>query len=157
MGVASMSVPVCITESVVVFNNALGSWRLCTQCDAEDGRRHHKLFGKPLYHVNNSTWIENAPPEWQERFGDALGRVLAHEVWHQLWSQGNSVGETRVGAPHPNKSYDGIEEEACGDSWFKNSPTVGFRSAGRGWILDQIDQLDRAQGPEKTVSIKRRP
>lgn len=156
MGVASAPSPVCITESVIAMNNLLGWWRYFTKGDRQNTRHKHKLFGKPLYAINNLHWIQNAPQEWQKWLGMSLGRLLAHEVWHQLWSQGSSVNEKKVGTPHPNKSYDGIEEEGGGHSWFKNDPTVKFGSAGRSWVLNQLVQLDKAQGPGRPIPIKRR-
>ncbi len=155
-------IPVCITEAVVSVNGALGWWHWKTR-EARRDKLEQVIGDLKTLSAKlglNAAWLrEKATPEWQKWFGLCLGRMVAHEVWHQIWSQDktiNTSGKDLYGIPHPEKSYY-LEEDGGGTYWTDRDPTQGgFGAAGRDWICDTLPRLKSLQGNHKALSIRRR-
>jgi hypothetical protein len=148
---------ICVVKAVVSLNAALGWWRYFTK---EDRKQPHKKITTSLTeHVQrgaNLTWLRKAPADWQKWFGVSLGRILAHEVWHTIWSQEPSVDKKNQGAcgvPHPY-NFD-LEANAGGSHWHKKDMSYGFGGYGKEWIHKTLEELESLQAKRPTIQINR--
>jgi hypothetical protein len=93
-------VPICVTESAVSLLSALGWWQWKTREIRKQPGKH--FTGRLQEHVlsqreTTTRWLsETASVEWQKWFGTCLGRMLAHEVWHQIWSSDSTINTEQL-------------------------------------------------------------
>ena len=163
---------ICATESVVSLQGSLGLWRLKYDLNATT-KKIIPSNPNERYDVNaNLQWLRSVPRDVKEWFGMALGRHIAHEVWHQIWSQeiqirnmlpnsaksntDNPTSGAYWGVPHLcNENYIGIECESGGSRWWKKDNNVGFSANGENWIKKAIPALKIMWEKAKLLRIKR--
>lgn len=117
----------CVSESVVALREIFGNWALWTK--------------QPQDFKLNS--LEKAPKQLQESFGMAIGKVIAHELMHQLAPSDNGVGldHTGNGLGTDNPSF-----------W---DPKIEFSSKDQQVILSSIRHLVKLQDHKSIESISR--
>ncbi len=153
---------ICITDAAVSLNGVIGWWSYLTREERKvRGEIIKGSLKEYIYKLGNygADWINHSPEEWQKWFGVSLGRILAHEVWHQLWSQDSSINTKKkkesYGADHIDGSFD-LEGQQAGTHWHKKERHYGFGSSGWNWILGTLQKLSRVQDKLKTYPIDRR-
>ena len=154
---------VCVTESAISYTEALGAWRN----DTKSHRRSESHWNAAQVQaqerlVTDEKWINKAPKTWQEWFGICLGRIVAHEVWHQIFSMIIDPKRTTrkkpvYGTDHPySRRYYGLEDEGGGKYWHERDPRMLFSPIGVRWIKRSLPKLDRIQGNRPSFPLVRR-
>jgi len=137
---------ICVTEGAVALREALGLWS-----GQKDVRPYAtKLPRDGAARVN---WLKSLPADLQAWAGRAVGRVMAHEVMHQMWYDSWS-GQHVYGGLINHPSSDLLDGDGAGKYWTERK-TRGFGHAGRDWISVKLTKLAEMQKRGATVPIVR--
>jgi len=137
---------ICVTEGAVALREAVGLW------SAEKDVKPHatKLPADGAARVN---WLKALPAALQAWAGRAVGRVMAHEVMHQMWYDSWSGSHVYGGLIiHPSSNL--LDGDGAGTHWTEKK-TLGFGHAGRDWISGKLTKLAEMQKRGVTVPIVR--
>lgn len=118
---------ICISESVIALREAFAHWALWT---------------KQPQNIKLSS-IGKAKKKLQQIFGIALGKLIAHEIRHQLAQSSNGDGLVHAA--------DGLGANSA-PYW---NPKIEFSSDDKRWILSFMSDLVKLQGSKSTESVSR--
>ena len=125
---------VCVTESVVSLKDAFGTWAVGLM-----------IAGKPVDPKVTYASLAKAPTSVRTQFGQALGRLMAHEARHQLCLTADPL-------------YGGLKHAAdglgCDGAPFWQSG-LGFSTSDRAVITTALQALAAAQRGRPTEAVNR--
>lgn len=127
--------PICVTEGAIELESALNCWMMFAGIF-----KTHKVPNK-----GRLAWLESQTAELQKWFGVSLGRIIAHECYHQIWYG-------RGGAPHYGSQM--LEADEAGKHWFKKGDH-GFGPHGIQHITTHLPKLATIQKSVPTLPVKR--
>jgi hypothetical protein len=130
---------ICVTESAVALERTLGAWRISSE----------KQWKKKIGGVTSTNWLRSLKdPDLLKWFGAALGRAMAHEVLHQLYS-GPGYGLL----PHASSGI-GADPNNQASKWWARK--AGFSQFDQGRIKTWTAKLKLLQGQNVTERVIRR-
>jgi hypothetical protein len=137
---------ICVTEGAVALREALGLWSGQKEVKPHSTR----LPGDGAARVN---WLKSLPADLQAWAGRAVGRVMAHEVMHQVWYDSWS-GRHVYGSLINHPSTYLLDGDGAGTYWTERK-NHGFSSTGRDWISKRLTKLAKLQLRGAAVPIVR--
>lgn len=148
----------CIAECVVNFETVVGMWRLQTKKDRSKGVFLGPRLRRGMAQPTSTLWPHRIPRSWQRWLGVALGRVMAHEVWHLLYARAIEDAAYRAASPWGKRHLgrDGLEADGGGSHWTEEWPLAGFGEEGRAWVTKSLPKLDALQGTRQSHALLRR-